>query len=142
MPVYLTGIVIGDHDSVEVINFKRLAIRFKSRPEMEKYRLSWELNLNDNKQYDPTDPLYKRLYFNDTHSKKASSIVDRKKASPEEINNKATNGKRITELAEKYIKARSKTALAELLGIQRPTLNVRLEKHNWKKSEMFIIQRL
>jgi len=36
----------------------------------------------------------------------------------------------------------TKVALAEKLGIQRPTLDSRLKKHSWKKGELEIIKTL
>lgn len=41
-------------------------------------------------------------------------------------------------ILEKY----SKSALAEKLGISRPTLNVRLKLGNWKKGELSILNSL
>lgn len=41
----------------------------------------------------------------------------------------------ITEKAEKLIMVESKSWLADKLGITRVTLDKRLEKGNWKKSE-------
>lgn len=41
----------------------------------------------------------------------------------------------ITDKANKIIAVESKSWLSEKLGITRATLDKRLKKHNWKKSE-------
>jgi hypothetical protein len=45
-------------------------------------------------------------------------------------------------IAEKLIQINSKSWLAEKLGITRPTLDTRLEKDNWKKSEIALLIQL
>jgi len=35
-----------------------------------------------------------------------------------------------------------KEELAKQIGISRPTLNTRLERNNWKVSEIFLIEKL
>jgi hypothetical protein len=45
-------------------------------------------------------------------------------------------------IAEKLIQINSKIWLAERLGISRVTLDTRLEKDNWKKSEKALLLQL
>lgn len=45
-------------------------------------------------------------------------------------------------IAEKLIEINSKSWLSEKLGITRPTLDTRLEKDNWKKSEIALLLQL
>ena len=48
---------------------------------------------------------------------------------------------RITRLAIILLERKyNKIELCDLLGISRPTLDTRLEKHNWKKTEVSFIE--
>ena len=48
----------------------------------------------------------------------------------------------ITDKAKALILINSKIWLTEKLGISRGTLDLRLTKHNWKESEIFMIKSL
>jgi DNA-binding XRE family transcriptional regulator len=45
-------------------------------------------------------------------------------------------------IAHRLISNYSKSWLADKLGISRPTLDIRLEKDNWKKSEIALLKQL
>jgi hypothetical protein len=45
-------------------------------------------------------------------------------------------------IADRLISYHSKFWLADKLGISRPTLDTRLEKNNWKKSEIALLKQL
>lgn len=54
----------------------------------------------------------------------------------EEIKNFIKNRRLASFRVEEYIGAYSKLELSKMIGISRPTLDVRLTKNNWRMSEL------
>lgn len=127
--VYLHGIMKGFDEDMFYTRFRILHIPFRSLNDLEKFRMSRARKFNC------------EIFTYHSHSLKSELAMNKPKYSVEQ-QKKIRQSREATDIAEAYIKGHSKTSLAEILDIQRVTLNTRLEKHNWKKGEIFILKRL